>query len=135
MVTELSHLALISHPGPAHSLTCVTCSAVAHNLLGIPIPVAGSSEVSLAPGPFGAGTRPALAPIWQPWVPMETSNAPAGKGVGVNLQAARPTTNHQSCSRLTVHSARPPCNHGSPGKRPCGYRTHPHDRCRHTAGN
>lgn len=60
-------------------LTCVACPAMAHDLLRVPIPVAGSSKVPPAARAFGAGAGPALAPVGQAGVPMEASNAPAGR--------------------------------------------------------
>lgn len=79
MSAGIGYLTLIPSIPVPHPLACVTRSAVAHNLLRVSIPVARSSKVPLASRAFGAGARSALASVCQPWVPMKTSNAPAGK--------------------------------------------------------
>lgn len=85
----------LTRPAPTlYPLTRVACPAVAHDLLGVPIPMARSREVPLAPGGLRAGAGPALAPVWQPRVPVEARDAPAwrggGSGVVPEQPAARP---------------------------------------------
>lgn len=78
-------------PAPApHPLTRVARPAVAHDLLGVLVPMARSRKVPLAPGGFGAGAGPALAPVWQPRVPVEARDAPAWRGRGSCVIPAQP---------------------------------------------
>lgn len=64
---------------PWQAPTCVPRAAVADDLLGAAVLVAGGSEVAGGAGPLRTGAGPAVLPGAKRWVPKVSGRTPAGR--------------------------------------------------------
>lgn len=74
---------------PWQVLTCVPRAAMADDLLGAAVLIAGGSKVARGAGPLRTGAGPAVLPRAKCWVPKVSRRTPAGRrSAGARLLAA-----------------------------------------------